>query len=101
MKLSEQDTGRPRIAFFGHPDVFEDFYPRYHIDQLNFATKWANTGSYAVAVLSKWGVVAESIPDEWNDVLQNTYWSPEEALIAMGWNVVDLIHFYIESFDTV
>jgi hypothetical protein len=37
----------------------------------------------------KWRTVGESIPGESDDVLQNEYWSPEEALIAMGWNVVD------------
>ncbi|MFC1776786.1 glycosyltransferase family 4 protein [Pseudomonadota bacterium] len=37
---------RTLIAFFGHPDVFEDFYPHYHVDQRSFATKWANTGSH-------------------------------------------------------
>jgi glycosyltransferase involved in cell wall biosynthesis len=35
------------IAFFDYPDVFEDFYPHYGIDQRTFATRWATTGSHA------------------------------------------------------
>jgi hypothetical protein len=38
---------RPLIAFFDYPDVFEDFYPHYGVDQYNFATRWAATGSHA------------------------------------------------------
>jgi len=34
---------RPLIAFFDYPDVFEDFYPHYGIDQRSFATQWMNT----------------------------------------------------------
>ena len=37
---------RPRIAFFDYPDVFEDFYPHYGVDQRAFATTWANTASH-------------------------------------------------------
>ena len=45
---------RPLIAFFDYPDVFEDFYPHYGVDQLKFATRWANTGSHAfLAVLQQ------------------------------------------------
>ncbi|MDB5121548.1 MAG: hypothetical protein JWN56_2766 [Sphingobacteriales bacterium] len=38
---------RPRIAFFDYPDVFEDFYPHYGVDQNAFATHWHNTGNHA------------------------------------------------------
>ncbi len=41
------NSGRPRIAFFDYPDVFEDFYPAYGLDQQAFATRWAATGSHA------------------------------------------------------
>jgi glycosyltransferase involved in cell wall biosynthesis len=43
--------GRPRIAFFDYPDVFEDFYPHYGVSQRTFATRWAGTGSHAFASL--------------------------------------------------
>lgn len=42
---------RPHIAFFGQPDVFEDFYPHYQVSQRSFATKWANTGNHAFLAL--------------------------------------------------
>ncbi len=43
---------RPKIAFFGYPDIFEDFYPHYGVDQQSFARDWACTGNHAfVAVL--------------------------------------------------
>jgi glycosyltransferase involved in cell wall biosynthesis len=42
---------RPRIAFFDYPDVFEDFYPHYGVDQRAFATRWAGTGSHAFVSL--------------------------------------------------
>ena len=46
--------GRPLIAFFDYCDVFEDFYPHYGVDQRNFATRWAATGSHAfVSVLQR------------------------------------------------
>jgi glycosyltransferase involved in cell wall biosynthesis len=35
------------IAFFDYPDVFEDFYPHYGIDQKVFATRWADSGNHA------------------------------------------------------
>ena len=38
---------RIRIAFFDYPDVFEDFYPHYGVDQKTFATTWHNTGNHA------------------------------------------------------
>src|SRR3954454_18468447 len=38
---------RLRIAFFDYPDVFEDFYPHYGVDQQAFATRWAATGNHA------------------------------------------------------
>jgi glycosyltransferase involved in cell wall biosynthesis len=38
---------RPLIAFFDYPDVFEDFYPHYGVDQHTFATCWADTGNHA------------------------------------------------------
>ena len=38
---------RPLIAFFDYPDVVEDFYPHYGLDQNTFATRWADTGSHA------------------------------------------------------
>ena len=42
---------RPRIAFFDYPDVFEDFYPHYGVDQRAFATSWAATGNHALVRL--------------------------------------------------
>ena len=42
---------RPVIAFFDDPDVFEDFYPHYGVDQSAFATRWAATGNHAFAAL--------------------------------------------------
>jgi glycosyltransferase involved in cell wall biosynthesis len=38
---------RPLIAFFDYPDVFEDFYSHYGVDQKSFATCWAATGNHA------------------------------------------------------
>ena len=38
---------RPLIAFFDYPDVFEDFYLHYGVDQYTFATRWADSGSHA------------------------------------------------------
>jgi glycosyltransferase involved in cell wall biosynthesis len=38
---------RPVIAFFDYPDVFEDFYPHYGVNQQAFATRWAATGNHA------------------------------------------------------
>lgn len=37
---------RPRIAFFDYPDVFEDFYPHYGVDQEAFARSWAASGNH-------------------------------------------------------
>ena len=42
---------RPRIAFFGYPDVFEDFFSHYGVDHHTFATRWADTGSHALVTL--------------------------------------------------
>jgi glycosyltransferase involved in cell wall biosynthesis len=42
---------RPLIAFFDYPDVFEDFYPHYGVDQHAFATRWAATGNHAFLTL--------------------------------------------------
>ncbi len=41
-------TTRPRIAFFDFPDVFEDFYPHYGIDQRMFGSSWAGTSNHAI-----------------------------------------------------
>lgn len=38
---------RPVIAFFDYPDVFEDFYSHYGVDQQTFATRWMNTANHA------------------------------------------------------
>ncbi len=38
---------RPLIAFFDYPDVFEDFYPHYGVDQRTFATRWVGAGNHA------------------------------------------------------
>lgn len=38
---------RPLIAFFGHADVFEDFYPHYGVTQQHFASRFADTGNHA------------------------------------------------------
>ena len=45
--FDQQNGRRPRIAFFDYPDVFEDFYPHYGVDQKTFATNWHNTGNHA------------------------------------------------------
>jgi glycosyltransferase involved in cell wall biosynthesis len=42
---------RPRVAFFGYSDVFEDFYPHYGVDQDAFATRFAGTGNHAFVSL--------------------------------------------------
>lgn len=41
------DGKRPLIAFFGHADVFEDFYPHYGVTQQHFASRFADTGNHA------------------------------------------------------
>lgn len=51
LKATKSSRGRPRIAFFDFPDVFEDFYPHYGVDQKRFATNWANTGNHALVKL--------------------------------------------------
>ncbi len=47
----DRDRKRPLIAFFDYPDVFEDFYPHYGIDQRTFATQWADTANHAFLAL--------------------------------------------------
>ncbi len=42
----EKSQKRLKIAFFDYPDVFEDFYPHYGVDQKSFATSWHNTGTH-------------------------------------------------------
>jgi glycosyltransferase involved in cell wall biosynthesis len=42
---------RPLIAFLDYPDVFEDFYSHYGVDQQAFATRWAATGNHAFLAL--------------------------------------------------
>ena len=42
---------RPLIAFFDYPDVFEDFYPKYGIDQQQFATRFTAAGNHAFLAL--------------------------------------------------
>lgn len=44
---SDREPDRTRIAFLDYPDVFEDFYPHYGVDQRAFATLWAATGLHA------------------------------------------------------
>src|SRR5262245_15382374 len=39
------NSGRPSIAFFDYPDVFEDFYPHYGIDQRSLATRGIESGN--------------------------------------------------------
>lgn len=46
-KVSRTPRKRPVIAFFDYPDVYEDFYPHYGVDQRVFATRWADTGTHA------------------------------------------------------
>jgi glycosyltransferase involved in cell wall biosynthesis len=43
----QKPRNRPLIAFFDYPDVFEDFYPHYGVDQRAFATQWTGTGNHA------------------------------------------------------
>ena len=42
---------RPVIAFFDYPDVFEDFYPKYGVDQAGFVTRWTAAGNHAFVTL--------------------------------------------------
>ena len=42
---------RPVVALFDFPDVFEDFYSHYGIEQASFATTWASTATHAFASL--------------------------------------------------
>ena len=49
---------RPLIAFLDFPDVFEDFYPHYGVDQRSFATQWMGT-----AVHDWLGLVQREIGD--------------------------------------
>ena len=44
---NQENAKRPRIAFFDYPDVFEDFYPHYGVDQKAFGTYWHNTANHA------------------------------------------------------
>ena len=46
-----QRRDRPLIAFFDYPDVFEDFYPHYGVNQRSFATRWAGSGNHAFLAL--------------------------------------------------
>jgi glycosyltransferase involved in cell wall biosynthesis len=46
-RVAKTNRSRPLIAFFDYPDVFEDFYPHYGIDQKTFATEWADSGNHA------------------------------------------------------
>ncbi|MGH2755980.1 MAG: glycosyltransferase [Actinomycetota bacterium] len=43
-----EDEG-PVIAVFDYPDVFEDFYTHYGVDQKSFGTTWAETGAHRFA----------------------------------------------------
>ncbi len=46
LSVQKKRRGRPLIAYFDFPDVFEDFYTHYDIEQKEFATRWANTASH-------------------------------------------------------
>lgn len=50
-RTAAQAPQRPQIAFFGYPDVFEDFFSHYGVDHHSFATRWADTGSHALVRL--------------------------------------------------
>ena len=39
------------IVVFDYPDVFEDFYTHYGVDQKSFGTTWAETGAHKFATL--------------------------------------------------
>src|SRR5262245_26923620 len=41
--LPRRPRARPLIAFLDFPDVFEDFYSHYGVDQHSFATQWTDT----------------------------------------------------------
>ena len=43
--MHNQPEGRPKIAFFDYPDVYEDFYTHYGVSQSNFAS-WQNTANH-------------------------------------------------------
>ena len=49
--VSGDGVRRLRIAFFEYPDVFEDFYPHYGVDQRAFATRWTGTSGHALVSL--------------------------------------------------
>jgi glycosyltransferase involved in cell wall biosynthesis len=38
---------RPLVGFLGYCDVFEDFYPHYGVDQLQFASTWVGASNHA------------------------------------------------------
>jgi len=40
-----------RVAFFDYPDVFEDFYPHYGVDQRSFAREWSGSANHGIAAL--------------------------------------------------
>jgi glycosyltransferase involved in cell wall biosynthesis len=82
------DRKRAQIAFFAHPDVFEDFYPHYHIDQRTFATEWADTGSHAFLTL---------IEQEVGDVIWHEFSIAPELDEARNKAVGSKVRFYISS----
>jgi glycosyltransferase involved in cell wall biosynthesis len=47
LRSNTANSRRPVIAFFDYPDVFEDFYPHYHVSQSTFATRWRASGNHA------------------------------------------------------
>jgi len=51
LTLRTLDRRRPVIALFEYPDVFEDFYSHYGIEQEAFATTWASTATHVFASL--------------------------------------------------
>ena len=54
MDDQNESSRRRKIAFFDHPDVFEDFYSHYGVSQKSFSTTWHNTGNHAwVKILQK------------------------------------------------
>lgn len=81
---------RLRIAFFDYPDVYEDFYTHYHIDQQDFATRWYNTGSHALIKLIQESVgdvtwYALSVRPQIQDTLTHDYLKAKVKFLPSSW----------------
>jgi glycosyltransferase involved in cell wall biosynthesis len=81
---------RLKIVFFDYPDVFEDFYSHYHVDQKTFSTKWHNTGSHAwlKIIQAEIGDVtwyALSIKPEFTEASTHDYTKAKVKFLRSSW----------------